>query len=274
MKSPQQSADGGGRTNDKFWDSQWEDRADRSLSYRLLHGGAFGKNGLFLRVMDRHVPENVLNGASVIELGGASSLYLVDLATHRGCDVTALDYSDVGIEQTKELFARKNVKGHAIYADMFEWRDGDNSFDVVTHWGVLEHFDDPAPTLSVSAKFAKPGGFVVFTMPNLAAAGARLWQHFAPKNFSAHVYHSDETVRACCEQAGLDLVAQFEFGPPLIRMAPPERGGVAAQVANGAHAVVCMAGSLAPVLFTRGHRRVSSQRAFVARKRGVLASSR
>jgi 2-polyprenyl-3-methyl-5-hydroxy-6-metoxy-1,4-benzoquinol methylase len=263
-----QPADASGAlTNESFWDAQWEDRAARSLVQTLLHGREFGRDGTFLRTIRRHVGADAIRGARVVELGGAASRFLLDFALWEGARVTAVDYSPVGIEQTRALFARHRVDGEAVEADMFAWRDGDGAFDVVTHWGVLEHFDDPAPTLATSARMARPGGLVVFTMPNLAARGAALWKRFAPGNFSKHVYHTDEAVRAACDAAGLVLERQFHCGPPLVRMAPPERGGLAAQAVNVVHAALCGLGTLAPGLYVEGAPALASQRGFVTRRR-------
>jgi 2-polyprenyl-3-methyl-5-hydroxy-6-metoxy-1,4-benzoquinol methylase len=264
----QPAAPSGALTDETFWDAQWEDRASRSLAQRLLHGREFGRDGTFLRTMRRHVGVDAFRSARVVELGGAVSRYLLDLALWEGARVTAVDYSPVGVQQTRALFAQHGVDGEAVQADMFAWQGGDGRFDVVTHWGVLEHFDDPAPTLAVSARLARPGGLVVFTMPNLAARGAALWKRFAPANFAKRVYHTDEAVRAACAAAGLVVERQFHSGPPLVRMAPPERGGVTAQVTNLLHAALCGVGTLAPGLYVDGTPRLSSQRGFVARRAG------
>jgi len=253
------------RTTIDFWDSQWNQRDDRASVQRLFHARDFGRDGHFLRLMRRYAP-GVFKDAAVVELGGGASRYLVDLARHEHSRVTAIDYSDIGIRQTKELFALHGIQGDTILADIFEWHEADGCFDVVVHWGLLEHFDDPAPILAASARLLKPGGVLVFTMPNLAAVGAGLWRRFAPGNFSAHVYHSDESLRAAMKNVGLRSVRMFHCGPPLVRMAPAERGGLASQAANLAHALLLAGGTLAPSLYLRGHPRISNTRGFVARK--------
>jgi hypothetical protein len=90
------------KTTTDFWDAQWGERGSRDTLSAWLHRDDFGKNGHFLRLMDRHMP-NLFEGARVCELGGASSKFLVDLALYRGAVVTAVDYSPIGIEQTKAL---------------------------------------------------------------------------------------------------------------------------------------------------------------------------
>jgi SAM-dependent methyltransferase len=256
----------GARTESDFWDSQWDDRHRRSISYRLLHSRDFGPKGAFLRLFKSHLPEFQLRNARVAELGGALSQYLVDLSLFEGARITAIDYSPVGISRTKELFAKSGVQGEVIAADVFNWTYEGESFDMVLHFGLLEHFDNPEPLLSVSSRLLKPDGVLFFTMPNLGAIGAKLWQRNAPRNYSAHVYHTDQAVAAACSQNGLLLQKTFSFGPPLLRMAPPEKKDVIGQLANIGHIAACIVGTIAPSLYLNGHPRISNHRGFIAVK--------
>ena len=258
----------GARTDEVFWDAQWNQRAASSLSNRLLHGRDFERDGHFLRLLERHVGLVNFRDARVVELGGASSRFLVALARHAGSHVTAVDYSPVGVSQTEQLFAAEQIEGRALLGDIFSWDGNGERFDVVLHFGLLEHFDNPTDVLAASAQVLRPGGLLVFTMPNLDAIGAKIWAYTAPDNFSKHVYHSDRTIESTCTESGLQLVKIFHAGPPLVRMAPPERGGLASTAANAVHAVLCMLGTAAPWLYTGGHARLSNTRGFVARKSG------
>jgi SAM-dependent methyltransferase len=51
----------------------------------------------------------------------------------------------------------------------------DESFDVVTLWDVLEHVTDVQTTLMETARILKPGGLLVFSVPNPASVEARLF---------------------------------------------------------------------------------------------------
>ncbi|MCL2713254.1 MAG: class I SAM-dependent methyltransferase [Alphaproteobacteria bacterium] len=257
---------GGPSTDRGFWDDQWDERSRRGLSERLLHGRDFGARGAFLRLLKAQLPDVALKGARVVELGGAASRYLIDLALCEGARVTAIDYSAVGIARTRELFAKAGVSGEAIRADMFLWQNDGEPFDLVVHFGVLEHFSDPLPLIATSARLLRPDGTVFFTMPNLGALGARLWQRNAPQNYAAHVFHSDDAIAAACRESGLELRKVFWFGPPLIRMAPAQKRGVIEVLSDLGHAAVCIAGTIAPSIYLKGHRAISNQRGFVAVK--------
>lgn len=257
----------GEKTTAVFWDAQWAIRDRREFRTWLLHGGTYGRTGTFLRMLRSRLGGVVLDGAQVVELGGANSRILVDLARWGGACVTAVDYSPVGVEATRAMFQREGVSGAVVLADVFDWKDGDGRFDIVTHWGVLEHFEDPRPLLAVAARLVKPGGIVAFSMPNLEAMTAALWRRLSPANFAAHVLHTDAAVFEACEASGLQLEQSFRFGMPCVRMAPLERGGVLKPLVNMAQAAILLVGRLAPVLARMTPYRLRSHRYFIARRK-------
>lgn len=262
------AADQGAVTDEHFWDDQWETRGQTPTLASFLRSGDHGPRGRFLKVL-RAVAGADFSGRSVVELGGASSRFLVDLAG-QGARVTAIDYSPVGIEQTREMFARHGIDGAVIEADMFEASDRLGKYDLVTHWGLVEHFEDPTPVLKVSADLVDEGGLLVFTMPNMEAAGAALWKFFAPANFGAHILHDDQAIIEAARKAGLEPVRFFHSGPPLVRMAPAERLRFLALGLDALHAAGLALAKLFPGLFIFGSRSLSDTRGFVFRRSAAL----
>lgn len=65
------------------------------------------------------------------------------------------------------MFEEHGVVGEVLEADFFALPDQNLRYDVITHWGLLEHFSDQALIISLSSSLLKPGGYLVFTMPNL-----------------------------------------------------------------------------------------------------------
>ena len=246
-----------GLTTPDYWDGEWN---------RISVGGVsryhyfYGRNGIFLRTLRRHVPG--LHGRSILEVGGARSRFLLALAKYEAARVTALDYSAVGIRQTRELFAENGCEVEAVHADFLAWDPGDVRYDLVVHWGVLEHFADPAPMLARCAALLAAGGKVVFTMPNLESIGARWWRRWSPENFSRHILHTDARIDEAAATAGLEVVSRFHWGPPLFRITAWERNGVPQFFLTSAQAAALAVDGIVPC-WHLGHRSLSSHRGFV-----------
>jgi 2-polyprenyl-3-methyl-5-hydroxy-6-metoxy-1,4-benzoquinol methylase len=251
-------------TDDRYWQSFWQRGAGTSRWVVPERHHLWGRRGSFIRVMRRHVPR--LDGLSVVELGGASSHFLLALAKWCDARATAIDFSAAGLDQLADLFRANGLVVDAVLGDIFEWNPG-RTFDLVVHWGLLEHFARPASVLAVCRGLLAPGGRVVFTMPNMAALGAALWKAWSPKNWATHIYHDDDTVRRACDEAGLVLRDRFHWGAPLIRMDSYERSGVGPSVAGVLQRLVNLPNHVVPC-YHLGHALVSQSRGFVAEARG------
>jgi ubiquinone/menaquinone biosynthesis C-methylase UbiE len=80
------------------------------------------------------------NGLSVLEYGCGQGSLAFDLAK-AGAHVTAIDISDVAIEQTKAEAKQLEVEIDCIVMDAEDLSFDDNSFDRVCGSGILHHLD-------------------------------------------------------------------------------------------------------------------------------------
>ena len=72
----------------------------------------------------------------------------------------------------------------------------------------------------------RPGGRVLFSMPNMEAWAARAWARFSPRNWSRHVLHDAASLRRACAAAGLEFEREFHFGGVALQMAAWEHPGL------------------------------------------------
>jgi len=112
----------------------------------------------------------------VLELGcapGVTMAMMHQVAPHNAYH--GLDYSGVGILKARELLARMGVEADLRHEDMWESSFPPGSFDLVTSFGLVEHFRDPGPVVQRHLYFVKPGGTVLATVPNLASPRLKRW---------------------------------------------------------------------------------------------------
>jgi SAM-dependent methyltransferase len=188
------------------------------------------------------------------------------MAKWLGADVTALDYSPVGLDAGRQLFERNRCSGRFVEGDVLEWR-ADAPYDFVVHWGVLEHFADPLPLLERSARCLRPGGLLMFSMPNMDALGAWFWRRWSPDNWALHVYHPTPAVTGALAGVGFADVATFHYGLPFLKMSEWERPGLLPSAVGAMQKVCSAAARVAPVFDRFGHRRLSMERGFRAVRR-------
>jgi 2-polyprenyl-3-methyl-5-hydroxy-6-metoxy-1,4-benzoquinol methylase len=222
----------------------------------------WGRHGVFVRVLRRQVGS--LQGKRIVELGGAGSRFLLAAAKWEGAHVTAVDYSVPGLDRLKALFEANQCSVATVCADLFAWQAPPADAEVVFHWGLLEHFPDPVPLMQLSARLLKPGGAVVFSMPNMRAIGAGLWRLWSPQSWAQHLYHSDEAVDHACRAAGLHMVRRFYWGPIMLQHGPWERTGLLPSVMTVLQRTCNLVNRLT-LVYAHGTSRLSRHRGFVAR---------
>jgi 2-polyprenyl-3-methyl-5-hydroxy-6-metoxy-1,4-benzoquinol methylase len=244
-------------TSIQYWDEVW---AKCPLSVVSASDPAYGKKGWFLRFMDRECGS--LQGKSVIEVGGAMSYRMLALARFRGVVPTVVDYSSLGLDKTRELFALHGIAVNCIQADMY---DISGCYDLVTHWGVLEHQTQVGPFINQCSRLAKHQ--MIFSMPNMLALGAYGWKRYSPNNLRYHILHSDAVIHSACADCGFNCKPRF-FGPPLICMTPIENANTTTAFLSLTQSVADRLGRIVP--YQHGLRAISQNRAFVCTKQNPV----
>ncbi|MGE6667862.1 methyltransferase domain-containing protein [Paenibacillus xylanexedens] len=111
---------------------------------------------------------NVPQKAKLLELGSGSG-HISGLLSHKGYDVTLLDFSNVALEQSKTFFESHNLEGEFINGDITNlnaFSKIDQEFDVVWNSGVMEHFDGENLTKVFNEIKKVKAKFYVFLVPN------------------------------------------------------------------------------------------------------------
>jgi len=137
--------------------SKWSEYYSHNLTTDLYIRNLYGQRE-FLSAIVNSKPQTVL------EIGAGTGTMSVFLST-LGINVTTLDNDSRVLEvakQAKQIFGGQNqlVKG-----DAFKLPFADNSFDIIFHQGLLEHFSDEDihNLLKENLRVAKT---VIFSVPN------------------------------------------------------------------------------------------------------------
>lgn len=110
----------------------------------------------------RHLNDYVdFNQARVLEVGAGTGRDSASIAEQGGA-VCALDYS----EEALKLLERSSKSGISIVCgDARALPFADETFDIVFHQGLLEHFRDPEVLLAENRRVLKRGGVLLVDVP-------------------------------------------------------------------------------------------------------------
>jgi 2-polyprenyl-3-methyl-5-hydroxy-6-metoxy-1,4-benzoquinol methylase len=153
-------------------------------------------------------------GGRLLEIGCGASFLLPAIARRHAMYVEGMDYSPSGCVAARAMLARDGVEGIVHQADLFDPpADLLGAFDLVTSFGVMEHFVDTALALVAGAALLRPGGVQVVSVPNLAGfngAGLRRWRRDL---FDIHVAFDADGLAHAHRRAGLEVIATHYVCP-------------------------------------------------------------
>lgn len=110
----------------------------------------------------RHLAPHLAGRTSLLEVGCSSGFMLFPLA-EAGHACTGIDPSRLFNEFVKN-------RGLVVFDSLRQLQESvpDAKFDVILHFFVLEHIADPVAFLDAQLALLKPGGKIIFEIPNAA----------------------------------------------------------------------------------------------------------
>ncbi len=160
------------------------------------------------------LPETIanfeINGRDVLEIGCSSGALLESLRRRGAARLVGIDIDEAAIS-----YGRARYQVDLRCADLESTGLGDDQFDIVIMIDVLEHFADTAGFFRMAAARVRPGGGMIISTPNAAAAerAGRRWAYLA-RSLEHVSYPSVESLKWLARDCGLELTRASSEGLP------------------------------------------------------------
>jgi len=145
----------------------------------------------------------------ILDVGCGNGRFL-SVAKEQGWDT-------VGIEISSSManFARENYGVTVIDKELTEAGFASEQFDVVTTWGVLEHFHHPKVILHEIHRILRPGGLFVALVVNIDSTQVKLFgPNWTLLHAPRHLYHfTPVTLKRMVADAGFRHVWSRFYAP-------------------------------------------------------------
>lgn len=171
--------------------------------------GSYVERSIFSYMANAFAQHGLINkNKLLVEVGCARSAVLPLFAKKLGFQVSGIDYSPNGCEQTRLILRREDVQGEVFCCDIFAIPDDlVERFDVVVTFGLIEHFSNTTEIVTALSRLIKPGGLVFTNVPNMYGMTGFTQKILDKKVYDIHVPLTAEVVRMAHEQAGLNTVS-------------------------------------------------------------------
>ena len=136
----------------------------------------------------------------MLEVGCASGAFLHYMAS-KGWQVQGIEFSVKAAEAASQL-------GYHVHAGSLETAPKpEEPFDLIVGWMVLEHLHDPVSGLKKLRECAKPGAWLVLSVPNAGSLEFRLFKDkWYALQLPTHLYHfTPRTMRRVLQASGWSL---------------------------------------------------------------------
>lgn len=205
MDSTSNNQDKAGKT---YWNTTERNQEIDMRPFSPKGGGirGFGKSA-WHKAFHTALAEFAGGGKKLLELGCGGSAFLPYFSREFGLQVDGIDYSERGCELARQMCQVNGVNTQVVCSDFFQAPpEMLEAYDVVASFGVVEHFTDTEKTLAQFAKFLRPGGVMITTVPNLDGLVGLAQRALASDIFVKHVVLKSNVFRRAHENAGLAIV--------------------------------------------------------------------
>jgi 2-polyprenyl-3-methyl-5-hydroxy-6-metoxy-1,4-benzoquinol methylase len=146
------------------------------------------------------------NGRRLLDVGAYTGIF-VSTANAAGWQAEGIEPSKWGVAQAQQanVPVRQGTLGSGGFTP--------ESFDVITMWDVIEHFDNPRAELDHTYRLLKPGGVLVVHTIDIDSITAKLMGERWPFLMEMHViFFSRATLRDMMQRTGFNYISDHIEG--------------------------------------------------------------
>lgn len=158
-----------------------------------------------VRIFRKYFPPTP--GLRLLEMGCGGSKYLPWFARELGYTVEGIDYTQTGCETARRNLAAAGVSGQVHCEDFLNLPDSYFSqYDIVTSYGVIEHFSEASEVLRAFSKCLRPGGLLLTFVPNMNGLPGHILRGLDRPLFDTHCLFDLQQFKDYHGRAGLEVI--------------------------------------------------------------------
>ena len=164
-------------TTEETWKKHWFNR-----NYIQNISEKYSYHDVISRLSKEYLP-----GKKCIELGGFPGYFSIYFKKYCGLQPTLIDFyfNKKIFEDIVNFNGIQSSDISCIQADIIT-HNPTEFYDLVTSFGLIEHFTDLREILMTHTKYMKPGAALLIALPNFRGINGLLQKYFDPANLSIH----------------------------------------------------------------------------------------
>jgi len=147
----------------------------------------------------------------IIEIGCALSANLLYFNKYFGYHINGFDYEVESVEKTREIYSRMGYDANIYHRDFFSDEETEK-YDIVTSFGVFEHFEDINGSIAHTRHYLKDNGMILTVIPNMNGIVGLLQKLLNRPVYDVHIPYTKEEMKNAHENAGYKTLFCDYFG--------------------------------------------------------------
>ncbi len=152
----------------------------------------------YLEILESFKPKK----GSLFDVGAATGVF-IEMAKKRGWDASGIE-----LLSHNEAVGEKQRQARIAQGNFEEYREGEESFDAIAFWDVLEHFVHPELAVKNAGRMLKSGGILAINTPDASSFPAKLmgkrWHLLVPPSH-LHCFNK-KNAKIFLERYGFELI--------------------------------------------------------------------
>ena len=174
-----------------------------------IEGGDITENPTYYNSIKRieALKKQGYDSGRMLDIGCATGIFLKAATSTYDC--YGLDVSDVAVN-----IAVNQIGVNAKCGTVFDLKEDEGTYDVITMWDVIEHVKDPTEYIKKTSNFLKKGGLLVVSTGNIDSLMFKIqkkkWHLMIPP---FHLfYFNTNNIKKLLEKNGLEVLKIFHDG--------------------------------------------------------------
>jgi len=197
------------RASVSYWESVWEKQDSivpidlKSYKYKEFH-----------EIFQKFIPNN--SDLSICEIGCAMSSWLLYFNDYYNLQINGFDYDKQAVEKTSLTYKYMGYKANIYYGDFFV-KKNKNTYDILSSWGVFEHFNELEKSIKETKKYLTQHGIIITSIPNMNGITGFYQKFFNKKVYDIHIPYTKQDILQAHEKNGYktlfcNYVGTYQFG--------------------------------------------------------------
>ena len=158
----------------------------------------------YLEILESFQPKK----GKLFDVGAATGVF-IEMAQKRGWDASGIE-----LLSHNAAAGEQQQKASIVHGNFEEYQEGEEYFDALTFWDVLEHFAHPEKAMQNALRMLRPGGILAINTPDAASFLAKMmgkrWHLLVPPSH-LHCFNA-KNAKYFLEQYGFELIYAGRVG--------------------------------------------------------------